>query len=109
MEVILSQRCKSLTGSIDVGMGYFIAKRGGRFYSVRSAHSVPPDGHWRFIVSCAELAKQGFMLTDIKVPRDELGKALREARIPYLNILLAPPKKVFNASDVLLLKERIVL
>lgn len=81
MEVILSQRCKSLTGTVGSGFGYYIrSTKTGRFFSQRSKHSVPPDGHWQFIVSCAEIAKNGFMLSDIKVNWLELQTALYEAK-----------------------------
>ena len=57
MKVILSPTCKSLTGSLGRGFGYFIVRRKNGFFGVRSRHNVPPDGHWRFILACAELAK----------------------------------------------------
>lgn len=79
MEIILSKHCESLTGSLGRGFGYFIVKRKNRFYSVRSKHSVPPDGHWRFICACAELAMHKLHVADIKVSREELTSALREA------------------------------
>lgn len=79
MEIILSERCKSLTGNLGSGFGYFIVKRKGRFYSVRSKHNVPPDGHWRFILACAELAKIGLHISDVKVGWTELYSALYEA------------------------------
>ena len=98
MEIILSERCKSLTGNLGSGFGYFIVKRKGRFYSVRSKHNVLPDGHWRFILTCAELAPNGFHIADIRVSREELKNALYEAygsvEMKYLD------KDVFNAADL---------
>lgn len=79
MEVILSKMCLSLSGCLGRGYGYFIVKRKERFYSQRSKHSVPPDGHWRFIVLCAELAKNGLHITDINISWFELQSALKEA------------------------------
>ena len=80
MEVILSQRCKSLTGTIGGRFGYYIrSTKTGRFFSQRSKHSVPPDGHWQFIVSCAEIAKLNLHIADIKVHWMELQTALYEA------------------------------
>ena len=81
MEIILSSNCESFTGSLGRGFGYFIVRRKNGFFSVRSRHSVPADGHWRFIVACAELAKAGLHISDIKVSRDEVMQALKEARI----------------------------
>ena len=79
MEIILSSNCESFTGSLGRGFGYFIVRRKKGFFSVRSRHSVPPDGHWRFIVACAELAKAGLHISDIKVSWSEVRDALREA------------------------------
>ena len=81
MEIILSSSCESFTGSLGRGFGYFIVRRKNGFFSVRSRHSVPPDGHWNFIVSCAQIAKAGLHISDIKVSRDEVMQALKEARI----------------------------
>ena len=98
MEIILSERCKSLTGNLGSGFGYFIVKRKGRFYSVRSKHDVPPDGHWRFILTCAELAKNGLHIADIRVTRDELKNALYEA---YGSVEMKHlDKDVYNAADL---------
>ena len=79
MEIILSSSCESFTGSLGRGFGYFIVRRKNGFFSVRSKHTVPPDGHWRFIVTCAELAKVGLHICDIKVSWSEVRDALREA------------------------------
>ena len=116
MEIILSNHCKSLTGSLGQGFGYFIVNRKGRFYSVRSKHSVPPDGHWRFITTCADLAQNGLHISDIRVSPQELSEALSEAGLPLSGApddssdsLLsgAPgvrPEKIYSSSDILNLK-----
>ena len=110
MEVKLSNQCLSLTGMLDRGTGYYLrSTKTGRFYSQRSKHVVPPDGHWRFIVLCAELAKNGLHISDIQISRDELHKALYEAhhfvasehvRRNYAD----KAKATYNAHDVLNLK-----
>ena len=102
MEIILSERCKSLTGNLGSGFGYFIVMRKGRFYSVRSKHSVPPDGHWRFILACAQLAQNGLHIADIKVSREELASALREAHhfVAADHLMLV----VYHARDIINLK-----
>jgi len=102
MEIILSNHCKSLTGSLGQGFGYFIVNRKGRFYSVRSKHSVPPDGHWRFITTCAGLAQYGLHIADIRVSREELKQALYEAHcfIAMQNLR----KDLYDARDILNLK-----
>jgi len=102
MEIILSSNCESFTGSLGRGFGYFIVRRKNGFFSVRSRHSVPPDGHWRFIVSCAEIAKIGLHISDIKVSRDEVKKALKEAR--HFIALQNLRKDSYNARDILNLK-----
>ena len=85
MEIILSKQCEALTGSLGRGFGYAIQKRTDhegktRFWGVRySNRAVPPDGHLRFIFTCAELAQMGLHISDIRVPRKELAQALAEA------------------------------
>ena len=102
MEIILSKHCESLTGSLGQGFGYFIVNRKGRFYSVRSKHSVPPDGHWRFITTCADLAQNGLHIADIRVSREELKQALYEAHgfVAMQNLR----KDLYDARDILNLK-----
>ena len=126
MEIILSKQCESITGSLGQGFGYFIVNRKGRFYSVRSKHSVPHDGHWRFITACAELAQNGLHIADIRVSHQELSEALSEAGLPLsgaphdnLSSSVSPesdsglplsgapgvrPEKIYSASDILTLK-----
>ena len=104
MQIILSKQCESLTGSIGRGFGYVIVKRGNRFFAQRGNHnvSVPPDGHWRFIVTCAQLAQNRLHIADIKVSREEVKKALYEARcfIAMQNLR----KDLYDARDILNLK-----
>ena len=103
MEIFLSKQCESLTGSLGRGFGYYIrSTKTGRFFGQRSKHSVQPDGHWRFIVLCAELAQNGLYVTDISVSRNELGAALYDARcfIAMQNL----SKDTYNARDILNLK-----
>ena len=110
MKVILSNRCLSLTGMLERGLGYHLQQRKNGFFAKRNTKgSVPYDGHWRFIVLCAELVQNELYISDIRVTREELSTALKEARIDYLYLLRIPLKKEYNAADVLLLKERIAL
>ena len=82
MELYLSEQCESLTGSLNSNYGYYIrSTKTGRFFSQRSKHGAPPDGHWRFIRDCAQLAQARLHLVDIFVTRDELKQALLEARL----------------------------
>ena len=102
MEIILSKQCESLTGSLGRGFGYFIVRRGKRFFSQRSRHSVPPAGHWRFIVTCAELAQNKLHIADIRVSREELKQAMYEARIFIAMQHLR--KDLYDARDIINLK-----
>ena len=102
MEIILSKQCESLTGSLGRGFGYFIVRRGKRFFSQRSRHSVPPDGHWRFILTCAQLAQNKLHIADIRVSREELKQAMYEARIFIAMQHLR--KDLYDARDILNLK-----
>jgi len=103
MEVFLTKQCLSLTGCLGRGFGYYIrSTKRGRFFSQRSKYGAPPDGHWRFIVTCAELAQNRLHITDIRVSRDELKTALYEARcfIAMQNLRL----DTYSARDILNLK-----
>ena len=81
MEILLSPTCKSLTGTLGRGFGYYIrSTKKGRFFGQRSKHAVPPDGHWKFIVSCAELAQSYLHIGDIRIEWEELQSALYEAK-----------------------------
>ena len=104
MEIILSKQCESLTGTLDVGFGYYIrSTKTGRFFSQRSRHSVPRDGHWRFIVACAELAQNRLHIADIEVSGYELKVALSEARL-FASSLRVDLDHLYNAKDVLQFK-----
>ena len=110
MEIFLSKQCESLTGSIGRGFGYYIrSTKTGRFFGQRSKHSVPPDGHWRFIVACAELAQNKLHIADVKVTNRELFEALRDANLPTLAFLNWNNVEIYHAADVLNLKTELGL
>lgn len=103
MQVFLSKQCLSLTGCLGRGFGYYLrSTKKGNFYAQRSKHSVPPNGHLRFIFVCAELAQNKLHITDIRVSREELKEALYEARcfVAMQNLKL----DTYNARDILNLK-----
>lgn len=103
MEIILSKQCESLTGSLGRGFGYYIrSTKKGRYFSQRSKHNVPPDGHWRFILTCAQLAQNKLHIADIRVSREELKQAMYEARIFIAMQHLS--KDTYDARDILNLK-----
>ena len=108
MQIILSNQCLSLTGMLDSSCGYYIRRsRNGNFYGQRSKGFVPPDGHWRFILTCAQLAQNGLYLSDIRLSSDELWDALYDAghRLAADNVIkneLIKPR--YNARDIINLK-----
>lgn len=107
MEIILSKQCESLVGMLERGLGYYIrSTKTGRFFGQRSRHSVPPSGHWRFIVLCAEMARNGLYITDVRVSGGEMNRALFEAGL-HSCAALAISKNVYNAKEVLAFKERV--
>ena len=109
MEIFLSKQCESLTGLLGRGFGYYIrSTKTGRFFGQRSKHSVPPDGHWRFILTCAQLAQNRLHIADISVKRCEVQNAIQEAG--WLHLIHAVDfKGMLNAADILAFKERFSL
>ncbi len=68
---------------LERGLGYHLQQRKNGFFSKRNTKGfVPSDGHWRFIVLCAELTRNKLYITDIRVPRCEVQAALKEAGLP---------------------------
>ena len=103
MKIILSQQCESLTGMLNSSLGYHIEHRKNGFFSKRNQRGiVPPDGHWRFILTCAELAQNKLHIADIRVSREELKQAMYEARIFIAMQHLR--KDLYDARDILNLK-----
>ena len=110
MQIFLSNQIKSLTGSLDRGFGYHIERRKNGFFSKRSQRAVvPPDGHWRFILACAELARMGLHIADIKIHWMELQTALYEAKCFTASEMVRrnyadKGKANYNAADIINLK-----
>jgi hypothetical protein len=110
MKIILSNQCESLTGSLGSGFGYSIQRQRKGFFSKRNSKGkVPPDGHWRFIVACAELAKNGLHIADVQVLWMELSDALYEAGHFVANYkvcinAIEKAKLFYNAADIINLK-----
>ena len=103
MKVLLSQQCLSLTGMLERGLGYHLEQRKNGFFAKRNSKGhVPPDGHWRFIVLCAELAQNKLYITDIQVCREEVKQALYEAH--YFIAMQNLKKDSYDARDILNLK-----
>ena len=103
MQIILSKQCESLTGSLGRGFGYHIQKRKNGFYAKRNSNGeIPPDGHLKFILSCANLAQSKLHIADIRVSREELKSALNEAHffVAAQNLKL----EIYNAQDIINLK-----
>ena len=103
MKAILSSQCIALTGMLERGLGYHLVQRKNGFFARRDSKGVvPPDGHWRFIVLCAELAQNRLYITDIEVPRCEVQAALKEAGLPLSGA--RDVRHELNARDILNLK-----
>ena len=103
MKLILSENCLSLVGMLNTSLGYHIEHRKNGFFAKRNSKGyVPPDGHWRFIVLCAELAKNQLHISDIRVQADEMRDALWEAGHFIASQNLRKP--IYDARDVLNLK-----
>ena len=103
MKVLLSQQCLSLTGMLERGLGYHLEQRKNGFFAKRNSKGhVPPDGHWRFIVLCAELAQNKLYITDIQVSSEEVKQALYEAH--YFIAMQNLKKDSYDARDILNLK-----
>ena len=114
MEIILSEQCESLTGSLGRGFGYSIQRRRGQdgkyhFFSQRSKHPpIPIDGHLRFIFTCAELAQMRLHIADIRVSRDELVEAVEEAGW-CLSRFMENLHPTLTAKEVLTFKQKVGL
>ena len=99
-----------MTGSLGSGYGYAVRKSKKGFYGYRYGHgTVPPDGHWKFIVACAQLANAKLHVTDIEVHWMELSNALYTARHFVANAHvrkngIEAVKHTYNAADILNLK-----
>ena len=103
MKIILSKQCESLTGMLNSSLGYHIEHRKNGFFSKRNQRGiVPADGHWRFILTCAQLAQNKLYIADIRVSREELKQAMYEARIFIAMQHLR--KDLYDARDILNLK-----
>ena len=95
---------------LERGTGYHLEHRKNGFFAKRNTKGiVPPDGHWRFIVLCAELAQNRLYITDIEVHWMELSDALYEAGHFVANRQVRKNgveavKLTYTARDVLNLK-----
>lgn len=99
MEIILSNTCAELTGTLSKKHGYYIQRtKSGHFVSRRNPRNVPPDGHWRFICDLAEMAG-GLLISDIRIQGEEVNQALKEAGItPFM---FARKSDILNAQRLL--------
>ena len=108
MEIILSKRCESFTGSLGKGFGYHIQRRKNGFFAKRNSKGeIPANGHLRFIFFCAYLAQLNTHITDIRVPRCEFQSALSEAGVSLSGA--RDIRHESSATDVLTLKEKLCL
>lgn len=111
MKLILSQYCTCVTGAVEK-TGYHLQRRKNGCFLKRNTITkhVPPGGHWRAIVQCAQLAKKHVWATDISIDWRELSMALYSA-----NAFIASEhvrdnandkhKLTYNADDIINLKQ----
>ena len=110
MVVYLSEQCESLRGSLGNHLGYALQHQRGKFVSKRNSKgTIPPDGHWRFILACAKLAQNKLYATDIQISWTELYDALYEA-LYFISaghvkrLAENGVKRTYNATDIINLK-----
>ena len=104
MEIVLSNKYKSITGTLSKKHGYAIRKQNNRFIGVRNSNGhVPPEGHLRFIFDCAAMAKDKLIITDIQLKGQELIDAYNEAGYEPSSIV---PDVSYNAHDVFSIKKQ---
>ena len=109
MEIILSPQCEAITGSLGEGFGYHIQRRKNGFFSQRNSKGIiPRDGHLKFIFTCAILAQTNLHITDIKVSREELVKAVEEAGW-CLSRFMENLHPTLTANGVLTFKQKVGL
>jgi len=101
MEIILTEQCNVPPGSnFGRALGYYIrSTKTGRVFSQRSKHGAPPDGHWRFIRACAEIAQTRLHIADIRVKQEEVDAARMEAGLKPIAYCF--PCRVLDAGDVM--------
>ena len=110
MEIILSNQCESITGSLGRGFGDHVQKRTNGYFTKRNSKGkVPHDGHWRFILACAQIAQNKLHIADIQIHWNELYDALYEAyhftAADQVGRNGREAKKIFyNARDIINLK-----
>ena len=111
MELFLSKQCESLTGSLGRQFGYHVKHTKNGFFVARNTNgNVPPDGHWKMICACANLAEMKLHVAGLKVYVEEVAAALSEAGLttPAYCLYAYPADypQVFNEYDIINLKNR---
>ena len=94
--------CTSLVGMLNPELGYHLEHRKNGFFAVRNNTGAPRDGHWRFIVLCAELAQNKLYIADVTVQQKELSQALWEAH--HFNAARNLRLPIYHSRDILNLK-----
>lgn len=104
MKIILLDNVESFTGSLDKSYGYAVRKQKGGFYLCKnSLNAATPryDGHLRVIAYIVSMARQKFVVADVRCSPLELKNAIHEAGYLYGYKLAELPHNHFlNASEV---------
>ena len=104
MKVILSNQCISLTGMLERGLGYHLEHRKNGFFAKRNTKGfVPSDGHWRFIVLCAELTRNKLYVSDKEIA----ARSLFQKRAQLVKQLMTERRCKTRAEAWRIAKEQI--
>ena len=104
MEIVLSNKYKSITGTLSKKHGYAIRKQNNRFIGVRNSKGhVPPEGHLRFIFDCADMELNRMIIVDIQIKGQELIDAYIEAGYEPSSIAADVS---YNAHEVINIKKQ---
>ena len=99
---------ESITGYLNKKHGYYIRRtKKNKFIGQRAPKkNILPNGHLNFIFDCAQIAKNGLYMADIKVTAEELANALFEAGKVNFALFVKDKfknniKSLYNAQDII--------
>ena len=98
-----------LCGSFGKEFGYSLTRRyqrlGQPLYVSKRGNNPPPDGHWKFIVSCAYMARHNLHIARIYVSGYELAAALEEAGLRTKMCAPIALMDYYDADRIIYMKE----
>lgn len=109
MNIFLTSSVAMLCGAFGKGFGYSVTRRydreGQSFYVSKRGNNPPPDGHWKFIVSCAYMAGHNLHIAEITVSGYELAAALEEAGLRTKMCAPIALMEYYTADRIVYMKE----